>query len=120
MQKRNFKEYAPLVIRVGLALVFILIGIDQFLHPLGWVDYFPRFLGANIVYYNAAFDIFLGLWLLFGFLVRLSSTLAALHLIGVFIVLGYNQLTIRDFGLFCIAVSIALHGADSWCWGKQM
>jgi len=118
--KNNFPQYAPIVLRVGLGIVFLLIGIDQFLHPMVWSSYFPAFMGSNAVYFNAVFDIILGLWLVIGLFVRVSGTLAALHLLGVLVVLGYNEITIRDFGLFCAALSVALHGVDVWCFGKQI
>jgi len=116
----NLSKYAPIVLRVGLGIVFILIAADQFMNPVSWSSYFPAFMGSNAVYFNATFDIILGLWLVIGLFSRVSGTLAALHLLGVIVVLGYNSVTVRDFGLFCAALSVALHGADAWCIGKQI
>jgi uncharacterized membrane protein YphA (DoxX/SURF4 family) len=45
---------------------------------------------------------------------RFSSLLAAVSLVPIMIFLGYNEIMIRDLGLFFLALGIALLGAGEW------
>jgi uncharacterized membrane protein YphA (DoxX/SURF4 family) len=118
INKENLKSYAPVFLRIGLAIVFIVFGIDQlFFNPEVWASYFPSFFPANAVFFNGIFDLILGLWLLSGIYVRISGLLASLHLLGVVAVLswmtgGYNEIAVRDFGLLMAAIAVFLNGAD--------
>ena len=61
------------------------------------------------------FNTIIGAMLLLGMLTRIASTLAALHLIAVIVTIGYNDISIRDFGLLLATISVLLHGSDNWC-----
>jgi|SRR3989344_387551 len=113
------RVYAPMLVRYATGLVFLLIGLDQLTKPDLWASYFPTSLPfgmsvANAVFYNGIFDTLIGILLIVGLLTRLFAAIAALHLIGVIYTLGYNDIAIRDIGIFLAALSVFFYGSDAW------
>lgn len=112
---------APFAIaRYGLGIVFFLFGIMQWLDPASWFGYLPvhGVLGLSdtaLVFMNGTFDLFLGALLLAGLFTRVAAGLAALHLAGVIMFLGFNDVAVRDFGLLVVALAVLWNGADEWC-----
>jgi len=105
-----------LVLRLGLGGVFLWFGTDKFIHTSIWQNYIPSWFPMLIPV--SIFIILLGivetviaLLLLAGFYTRTAATVAALMLIPIIISLGYNEISVRDFGLLMLAVSIAFLGA---------
>lgn len=98
-------------LRIGLGIVFLWIGLDIFRHTDVWIGYLPaglpfgfdRLLAIQI---NGAFDVIVGVFLILGWWPKVIATLAALHLIGILIDQGMNQVIIRDIGL--LGASLAL------------
>ena len=120
----RIETYAPSVVRIGMALVFLWFATNQLLNPEAWIMYLPEFLfdtpnPAMFIYVNAIFEIVFGLMLLLGIFTRLSALLLGLHLIGISISLGYNAIAIRDLGLSIATLSIAMHGHDKLCLMKK-
>ena len=68
---------------------------------------------AGIIVVNGIFETVIGLMLLAGVFVRFSAALLALHLLGIMVTLGYNDVMIRDFGIFIALISTVLHGEDN-------
>ena len=60
---------------------------------------------------NGIVDATIGLLLLVGFYTRIAAFIAALHLLGIAISLGYNDIAIRDIGLAIMAASLVFSGA---------
>ncbi len=116
MEKKTIESFAPTILRIGLGLTFLLIGIDQILHLQNWIGYLAPW-AQNILattpeqffFYNAIFDITLGGLLLLGILTRLLAVVAFLHLIGVIANIGYNEIAIRDLGLLFAALALACY-----------
>lgn len=115
----KMKLLAPAVVRVGLSLVFLWFGSQQLMDAEAWSGLIPSSIvsisGINavtFVYLNGVFEIIFGLCLLIGFFTRISALLLALHLFGIMFTVGYNDVGVRDFGLFLATVSIFLHGPD--------
>lgn len=120
MNWNKLKEYGPSLVRYAVGLVFLLIGIDQFIHPLTWAGYFPSSLpfgltAAKAVFLNGIFDTAIGILLIIGLFTRIVAAIAALHLIGVIYTIGYNEIAIRDLGILIAALSIFFNGADKCC-----
>ena len=122
----KFKEYAPILVRYGVSIVFLLFGIDQILNPQNWFSWTPRLaetLYSNVDtfwFVNGIFDLAVGVLLILGLFTRVISVLAIFHLVGVIFSLGYNDISIRDFGLLLAAISILLHGADKLCLHRKI
>lgn len=115
----KYSKYAPAAVRVGLSIVFILFGLDQWIRPEYWLGYLPSWIAGfsdlALIYANGILDFVLGVLLLLGFLTRPAAIVATLHLFGIALTLGYNDVAIRDIGLAFAALSVALHGYDDWC-----
>ncbi len=118
------KEYAPAIARYGVGIVFFIFGISQLINPENWLGYLPGYIlnigisPANLIYANGVFDLVIGALLLLGLFVRVVALISSLHLIGIIISLGYNDVAIRDFGLLIVLISIFIHGPDKLCLKK--
>lgn len=99
-----------LVLRLGLAFVFIWFGVDKFIHPSYWVNAWVPLWFVNIlnglgvgtlsfIYLNGIFEIIVGLGFVFNVFIKPLSILASLFLVGVIFGVGLNEVTIRDVGL---------------------
>ncbi len=123
------RDYAPVAVRLGVSIVFLLLGIDQFVHTTAWTGYLPQwfidFLPAwqtpeKFMIVNAMFDCLLGLLLLIGVFTRIVAVIAVLHLTGVIITIGYTDIAIRDIGILLGALAVALYGSDRWCLERML
>ncbi|MGV8150148.1 MAG: DoxX family protein [Candidatus Woesearchaeota archaeon] len=119
----SFKEYAPIVLRYALSLVFFWFAINQLIMPDDWTGYLPEFLAntANpvmFIYANAIFEIIFGTLLILGIFTRLSAFLLGIHLLGISATLGWSAVAIRDYGLAFATLSIVLSGPDKLCLRK--
>ena len=113
-------SYAPIAVRWGIALVFLWIGIDIWVHTDYWVIWLPGYISqfiepTTLMLFTGVFDFVFGLLLLFGLFTRISALLMALHLIGVITGIGYTDIAVRDFGLLLATMGIFFHGPDTWC-----
>ena len=121
----NLKGYGPVVVRIALSLVFFWFAINQLIAPASWTVYLPKFLytAGNpviFIYANAIFELIFATLLILGVFTRLSALLLGLHLIGISIVLGYNEIAVRDCGLALATLSIVLTGPDKWCFDRKI
>lgn len=107
---------AVLLLRIGLAAVFLYAAAGSILAPNNWVGYFPRFLKEtvpeNILLTGfSAFEWGLGLWVLSGWKQFFSGMVAAVTLVGVVVFnLGALDITFRDLGLVFTAVALMVMG----------
>ncbi|MGB3921748.1 MAG: DoxX family membrane protein [Minisyncoccia bacterium] len=114
------KSYAPVVLRLGTALVFLWFGVSQLLDASNWTGWLPEYAAnlplndETLVYLNGAFEVFFGLLLLLGLGTRLAAVLLSIHMALIISVVGYSEIGVRDFGIFVAAVAVALNGADKW------
>ena|SRR3989338_231714 len=106
-------KYSSLILRLGLGAVFLLFGIDQWVHTEFWAGYISPWIHGflpvpplEFMKANAVVDFTIGVFLLLGLFTRIISAVAALHLLGVMVAVGYNDVGIRDFGLFAMAVAL--------------
>lgn len=108
------------VLRIGMALVFLWFGIAQVTAPQDWTDYIPSWVpgaatGATThVLINGGIEIIMAVMLLVGVFVRPVAALAALHMLVITIVVGYNAVGVRDAGLFFGILAVALSEPDRW------
>ena len=101
-----------LLLRVGLALSFLYPAFSSLLEPTNWIGFFPMFLRALIpdpalLYVFAGYEIVLGLWLLSGKKLFISSLISFATLAGVLVFnLGALDLVFRDVGLSFAALAL--------------
>ena len=114
---------AHLLIRIGLAIVFLWFGIDKFINPTYWLnawtpDIFVSLLaqlklsGTDFIYLNGIFEILVGVSLVSGFFIKYFSAIAALFLIVVSVTVfslthTFGEILVRDIGLVGALLALA-------------
>jgi len=102
---------AQLLVRLGLALVFIWFGIDKFVHPDFWLVQAPKVLqgyGHNFIFLLGLIELVVGLVLLskhFRWGAFVASGMLAFIIV---VVLGFNDVAVRDLGLLLCALSLLI------------
>ena len=119
--KKDISQYAPIVLRYGLAIVFFWFGFSQLLNPSNFIGYLPQFLfdssfAEQLVIANGIFEIIFAIALCVGIYTRIVAGLLALHLLLITFEVGLlSETGIRDFGLTIAVIAITLNGPDKWC-----
>lgn len=115
----SLTKYAPVITRIGMALVFLWFGFTQVTSPDAWTPLIPEFItnithlsALTFVYINGGMEIILGILLILGIYTRISALILALHLLAITVDVGYNAIGIRDLGLTMATFSVFLSGPD--------
>ncbi len=111
------KKSAFHILRVGVAITFLWIGVLIFKDPQAWggflqpwaADLLPVPLEQAMIG-TAILDILVGIILLSGFFVWIAALVGSIHLIIVLVTVGINDVTVRDIGL--LAATLALLADD--------
>jgi|TARA_Y100000310_G_scaffold91480_1_gene88838 uncharacterized membrane protein YphA (DoxX/SURF4 family) len=117
----KYEEYAPIVLRISIALVILWFGLVGVFNYESLVGYLPEFAYSlpispnNLVILNGVLEIILGTLLIVGFFTRIVAFILFLHILVIAIGLGYNDVAIRDYGLAFATLAIFLNGPDKWC-----
>ena len=103
------------ILRIGLAVTFLWIGVLIIMQPVQWGSYMqvwasrllplpiePMMLSVGV------FDIVIGALLILGVIIPLAAALAALHLASVLVVSGITDITVRDVGLLAAALALSI------------
>ncbi len=113
------QKYGSIIVRIGISLVFLWFGISQLLDPSSWVGFVPDYAtkmipvpATTLVFLNGLFEVIFASFLITGFFTRISALLLALHMAHIITVVGYNEIAIRDFGIFMGALSVFFTGPD--------
>ncbi|MEK7498844.1 MAG: hypothetical protein AAB611_03245 [Patescibacteria group bacterium] len=102
------------ILRVGVAITFLWIGILIFRDPVGWGSYLQPW-AAKLLFVpikeamigTAILDIVVGGWLLFvDRFMWIAAALASAHLIIVLVTSGITDITVRDIGLLAATVAL--------------
>jgi uncharacterized membrane protein YphA (DoxX/SURF4 family) len=103
---------ASLLIRVGLAAVFLYAGVDAFKHPQAWISYIPAF-STHFLDAKTSLDIIsviqilLAGLLISGQLLKLSALVAISFFAGLLVFnLDTFLITFRDIGLIGAAAAL--------------
>ena len=107
------------MLRIGISLVFLWFGSQQFLHPEQWIGFIPQWVinvspvsPTTLIHFNGALELVFGTSLLIGFFTRISALILALHMSHITAMIGYDSTGVRDFGLSIATWAIFLNGAD--------
>jgi uncharacterized membrane protein YphA (DoxX/SURF4 family) len=103
-------KYSNLVIRLGLAIVFLWFGIDKFFHPDYWVNaWVPQSVSSlaisfkirlvDVVYLSGIFEVLVGISLVTNIFIVFFSSAALLFLGSIMIFNGFSEVIVRDVGL---------------------
>ncbi|HVT74904.1 MAG TPA: DoxX family protein, partial [Candidatus Paceibacterota bacterium] len=119
MQK--LQTFAPTLLRIGMALLFLWFGTNQFIDTAAWTAYVPQWVVdaspvsvEALVHINGAIEIIFGTALLLGFFTRIAGFILALHMVHIATLVGYNATGVRDFGLAIATIAVWLNGPDAW------
>lgn len=103
------------VLRYGLAVVFLYFGFSQLFDSLRWVALVPSWAvelihlpPAMIVLANGVFDLIGGTLLVFGLWVRPVAYVLSLHVLLIAASLGVTPVGVRDFGLAMATLALGL------------
>ncbi len=121
----KYSKYAPVVLRYGIAIVFLWFGFSQIKNPAAWTRMMPEYVSAmlpfsanTLIYMNGIFEIVFAILLLLGLYTRVVSFLLGLHLLHIISILGYGAIAARDLALAIATFAITLNGADEFCLDK--
>ncbi len=122
MNTVNFPKYAPAILRIGVSLVYLWFGAQQFLHTQQWIGFIPQFIidhspvdASTLVHLNGAVELVFGTTLIIGIFARTSATVLALHMAHITTIVGYDAIGVRDFGIVVATTAAAFYGADILC-----
>lgn len=108
MKKTSFH-----ILRVGLAITFLWIGVLIFKQPETWGGYLQPWASgllpipiAQAMIGTAILDISIGAFLLFDFLPWLAAFVGAIHIVIVLTVSGITDITVRDIGILAGVVAL--------------
>lgn len=111
------------ILRVGLAITFLWIGILIFRNPEAWGGYLQPWAAklipiplAQVMIGTAILDMMIGFLLLIDALTWLVATISAIHLVIVLLVSGINAITVRDIGLLSSSLALAISAYEK---GRQ-
>ena len=126
-QEDTLRSFAPLVLRLGLAGLFLWFGISQIMAPAEWIAWVPTWVpdfsgmdAQTIVLLNGGFEVVGGILLLFGLFVRWAALFLGFHLLVIAYEVGYNDIGIRDAALAVSCFSMSLFGADAWSLDRKL
>ncbi len=101
------------IVRVGVAITFLWIGVLIFRNPESWGSYLQPWAAGllpmslvDAMIGTAYLDIAIGGLLLLDYLTWVAAALASIHLIIVLVTSGITDITVRDIGL--LAATLAL------------
>ena len=121
----NLEKFAKPLLRIAISLVFLYFGYQQISSPMEWAGFVPNFAlssgisAKNLVMMNSILELSLGILLLLGLFTKFASLILSLHLFGITLSLGFNDLGIRDFGLSVATFVVFLNGIDEYCLDKK-
>ena len=109
------KKISYHVLRIGLAITFLWIGVLIIQSPEAWGGYLqpwalkliPGSL-VNAMIATAILDILVGVCLLFNIFTWIAALLGAFHLIVVLSTTFITEITARDIGLLCATLALAI------------
>jgi len=105
---------APIhIIRVGLGITFLWIGVLIIEDPTSWGGLLQPWAAgllpvpvAQAMYSTAALDILVGFFLLVDIYTGTAALVGLLHLLTVIITVGIDPITVRDIGLLAAALAL--------------
>ena len=103
------------ILRIGIAITFIWIGVLILKAPEAWGGYLqpwtvkllPAPIG-EVMIATGILDICLGALLLFNILVWIGALLAALHIIIILVTSGITDVTVRDIAILAGTITLLI------------
>ncbi|MBI2485251.1 DoxX family membrane protein [Candidatus Uhrbacteria bacterium] len=119
------KDSSYHILRVGIAITFLWIGLLIFKEPEAWGAFLQPWAAGILpmpieqaMTSTAVLDLLIGLALLLDFYVWLAALLGMIHLVIVLTVSGINPITVRDIGLLTGTFALLYPDLKTW-WEKR-
>lgn len=116
---KTFDHLVPLILRLGLAVVFVWFGGHQLFLPSDWTTFLPGFTAnpwlspESIILLNGWLEVIGSLMLVAGFWTRPVALILGLHLLFIALATG-GAIGMRDFGLTVACLALTLSTVDDW------
>lgn len=102
-----------LILRIGLAVTFLWIGVLILKQPEAWGGYLQPWAAELLpvpieqaMMGTAVMDIIIGAMLLFSPLVGIAALVGSIHLIVILVMSGITDITVRDIGILAGTLAI--------------
>lgn len=109
------------ILRVGLGITFLWIGVLIFRSPEGWGSMLQPWAAAllplplrDIMMGTGVLDIIIGILLLIDAVVWLGALAGGIHLIIVLTTTGITEITVRDIGLLAGVLALFFTALPPW------
>lgn len=106
MLQSSNDEWGVLILRLGLASLFLWFGFSQLIDSVNWVSWVPEWAvnllhisPAMIVLLNGAFEVIAGALLAINLFTRWAALALGLHLVVLVIDIGLTPIGVRDFAI---------------------
>jgi uncharacterized membrane protein YphA (DoxX/SURF4 family) len=102
----------PILLRIGLSIIFLYASISSLKNPQDWIGYLPQFLrdsvsATTLLHVFSAYEIVLAAWLLSGKYVKYAALLCAATLSGIVLSnFSLFAITFRDIALTFAALAL--------------
>ncbi len=113
------------ILRVGIAITFLWIGVLILKNPVAWSGYIQGWVvnllsvpPEQVMIMIAIQDLAIGAFLLIDMFTWFFAAAAVLHLATVLIVSGINDVTIRDVGLLSASLALFAQTLPQWVISK--
>lgn len=105
--------WSQLLLRIGIAVVFLYAAISAFIDPNEWIGFLPPLITENfkaetVLHIFSVIELVLAAWLLSGAYVRWAALFAAAMLSGI-VVSNFSifQISFRDIAIIFAALALA-------------
>lgn len=121
-------QFAPLLLRIGLAFLFLWFGYQQLMDAASWIDWVPTWATImtgltpeTIVFANGIFEVIGGAMILVGLFVRPVAIILGIHLCIIAVDIGvFTGIGVRDIALAFATLSLGLSTPDDWTIDSRM
>ncbi|MDP3724239.1 MAG: DoxX family membrane protein [bacterium] len=107
------QRFARPVLRTGLGITFVWIGILILQDPLAWGGYLEPWAVSllpmpleQVMVSTGVLDIVIGVFLIVNLFPWIAALAATVHLVMVLLTSGFTAVTVRDIGLLGAAMSL--------------
>lgn len=110
----NNPKVVNLLLRIGLASVYLYAGVFAILSPNDWIGFLPQFTKNffppdQLLLFLSVLQILLGVWLLTGIKTFYAALVAGIMIIGIIAVnLNALDITFRDFTILFASAALAV------------
>lgn len=108
-----------IILRVGIALVFLYPAVAAWFEPIEWIGYLPDFVRALpldelvILHIIGAGEVLLALWFLSGRALFIPSVLASVFVLLIMLTnLSQMSVLFRDIGVLTATLALAVRSYD--------